>query len=70
MSHDLIQALQIFESYNPKFSTHCEHDVMAICGVEPDEVSDGVKLLLNELGFHIGDSCGEDGFESFRWGSC
>jgi hypothetical protein len=70
MNHNLIKALLIIEKYNPKFSTHCEHDVMSICGVEPDEVSEEDKVLLDEYGFFIGDECGETAFESFQWGSC
>ena len=66
----LIKALMIFEQYNPNFQTHCEHDVFCICGVEPDEVSDEDKEILNEFGFFVGDSCGEEVFQSFQWGSC
>jgi len=69
-NHKLIKALVIMEQYNADFSTHCEHDIMSICGVEPDEVSDEDKILLDEYGFFIGDSCGEIGFESYQWGSC
>ena len=68
--NDLIKALMIIEKYNPHFSTHCEHDVMSICGVEPSEVSEEDVELLDEFGFFVGDNCGEEGFESFRWGSC
>jgi hypothetical protein len=67
---DLIKALEIMVKYNPKSTTHCEHDVLIICGVEPDEVSEEDIELMKLYGFHIGDSCGEDAFESFRWGSC
>ena len=68
--NDLIKALMIFESYNPEFRTHCEHDVLCICGVEPEEVSVEDTETLKGFGFHIGDSCGEEGFQSFKWGSC
>jgi len=67
---NLIKALTIFEAYNPNASTHCEHDIMAICGVEVSDVSEAHKNELLELGFHVGDSCGEEGFESYEWGSC
>lgn len=67
---DLIEALTIIEGYDSNASTHCEHDVMAICGVYPHEVALEDKLRLQDLGFHIGDSCGEEAFESYRWGSC
>jgi len=70
MEHDLIKALLIFEAYNPDFSTHCEHDVMSICGVDVDEVSEEDNDLLHEYGFLVNDSCGEEAYESFRWGSC
>ena len=70
MEHDLIKSLLIIEKYNSDFSTHCEHDVMSICGVEPEEVSEEDTELLAQYGFHIGDECGEEAFEPFRWGSC
>jgi len=68
--NELIKALLILEKYNPEFSTHCEHDIMSICGVEPNEVSEEDIQLLEDFGFHIGSECGETGFESYRWGSC
>ena len=34
---DLIEALQIFSKYTDTgWPTHCEHDVMYICGVDPE----------------------------------
>ena len=69
---DLVVALQIFLKYgNPKYPTHCEHDVLQICGIEPDDVSDEDKAKLKGLGFIIGDPIGdcEVGFHSFRFGS-
>ena len=68
--HDLIKALLIAEKYNPNFEMFCSHDVMCICEVDVDEVSGADKELLHGYGFHIGGSSGEEGFESFRWGSC
>lgn len=65
---DLIKALQIFLKYgNPRYPTHCEHDVLTVC-VDPSTVSDEDKDELNRLGFHPvtkGDRC----FQSFRFGS-
>jgi len=68
---DLIEALQIFRRYtNAKWPTHCEHDVLYICGIEPDEVADDDKAKLEELGFNIGEPYGGDhGFYSDRFGS-
>lgn len=66
----LIQALQIFLKYgNPARPTHCEHDTLIICGIDPDDVPDEDKKKLDELGFFVGeeyDAC----FISFRYGSC
>lgn len=62
----LIQALQIFLKYgNPDFPTHCEHDVLFICGIKPDEVSEEDIKQLDELGFFIDD----DQFKSYKYGS-
>ena len=38
--NDLIDALQILLKYNPdnKYPTHCEHDVLQICDVDPKVV--------------------------------
>lgn len=69
---DLIKALQIFAKYgNPEYPTHCEHDVLEVCGIKPEEVSDEDKAELKKLGFTIGDpnGCGEEGFCSYRFGS-
>jgi len=68
--HDLIKALLIAEKYNPDFEMFCRHDVLTICGVEPQEVSEEDKVSLSNYGFFISDESGEDSFESFRWGSC
>lgn len=65
---NLILALQIFLNYgNPDYPTHCEHDVMWICGIDPDQVSDEDKAKLNELGFFVDeyDNC----FKSYKYGS-
>lgn len=60
---DLIEALQYGNPYAP---THCEHDVLTIVGVYPDQVSDEDKTRLDELGFFQGE---DDMFQSFRFGS-
>lgn len=68
---DLIEALQIFRKYTATdYPTHCEHDVLTICGVEPDDVSQEDKERLSQLGFIVGSPFGEDSFISYRFGSC
>lgn len=49
--HDLIKALLIAEKYNPDFKMFCRHDVLTICGVEPQEVSEEDKVSLSNYGF-------------------
>lgn len=66
---DLIKALQIFLKYgNPKWPTHCEHDVLYV-DIDPEIVSDDDKKILDELGFFPSKET-PDGFDSFRFGSC
>ena len=66
----LIEALTILLKYgNPDYPTHCEHDVMYICGIEPEQVSEEDQAKLKELGFNIGRESGENGFYSVRYGS-
>lgn len=66
----LIEALQIFLKYgNPTCPTHCEHDTLMICGIDPDDVSDEDKAVLDELGFFVSREFGDDAFISFRYGS-
>lgn len=66
----LIEALQIFLKYgDPQYPTHCEHDVLTICGIDPDDVSDEDKAKLDELGFHVSDEYGFEHFQSYRFGS-
>lgn len=63
---DLIEALTIFRKYgNPHNPTHCEHDEMWICGIDPAAVSQGDAARLDQIGFF---SDGE-AFKSFRFGS-
>lgn len=65
---DLIEALQIFLKYgNPNRPTHCEHDVLTICGIEPGEVSEEDIEKLDELGFFVNER--ECCFQSFKYGS-
>ena len=68
---DLIEALTILAKYmdrEQKNPTHCEHDVLYVCHIEPEEVSEEDLKRLDELGF-FPDEDGE-GFMSFRFGSC
>ena len=67
---DLIRALQILAEYgNPDNPTHCEHDKLTICGIDPADVSEADVQELDDLGFFISDDYGEDAFHSFRYGS-
>lgn len=69
----LIEALQILLKYgDPDYPTHCEHDVLTICGIEPASVSDEDKARLDKLGFIVSEveGCeGEEAFMSFKFGS-
>ena len=66
---ELIESLQILKKYgDPDYPTHCEHDVLYICGVDPSDVSDEDKKRLDDLGFFVGDEGGEC-FMSFKYGS-
>ena len=65
---DLIKALQIFLKYgNPSHPTHCGHDVLYICGINPVDVSEADKLELNKLGFFVDEQ--DESFKSYRYGS-
>lgn len=67
---NLIKALQILLEYgNPEYPTHCEHDVMYICGIDPADVSEADIADLDKLGFFISDETGEDQFISYKFGS-
>ena len=67
---DLIKALQIFLKYgNPRYPTHCEHDILTIMEIDPDKVSDEDKDELDKLGFFVGDEYGEPAFHSYKYGS-
>jgi len=67
---DLIAALTILLKYgNPDHPTHCEHDIMYVCGINPEDVSAEDIKKLDELGFFVNEDF-EDSFKSFRYGSC
>jgi len=67
---DLIKALQIFLKYgNPPYPTHCEHDVLTISEINPDDVSDEDKTELDNLGFFVSKEYGEPLFRSYKFGS-
>ena len=68
---DLIQALQILLKYanDDRNPTHCEHDQLYIgCGIELEKVTKEDINKLDELGFFWSDE--DEGFISFRFGSC
>lgn len=66
----LIEALQIMFKYgNPSSPTHCEHDLLTICGIDPRDVSKEDTKKLEELGFYTSDEYGESQFHSFKYGS-
>jgi hypothetical protein len=51
-----------------KWPTHCEHDVLHVCHIDPEDVSEEDTKRLDELGFIPDED--EGGFMSFRFGSC
>lgn len=64
----LIEALQILFKYgNPDYPTHCEHDVLWICGISPYDVSEEDKEKLLTLGFFVDES--DECFKSYKFGS-
>ena len=66
---DLIKALQILRKYgNPNNPTHCEHDILTVCDIDPAKVSQEDIETLKHLGFLVGRH--EDCFYSYRFGSC
>lgn len=67
---DLIKALTILLKYgDPSSPTHCEHDTLMICGIDPEWVSEEDVDELEALGFFVGDEYGDAAFLSFRFGS-
>ena len=66
----LIAALTILLKYgDPRNPTHCEHDELFICGIDPAMVSEADKKRLDELGFFVTEQYGEKQFMSVRFGS-
>lgn len=66
---DLIKALQIFLKYgNEEFPTHCEHDILYVCGYNRHEMTEEDVNQLNGFGFIWDDD--EEYFLSYRYGSC
>ena len=66
---DLIEALKIFAKYgNPKYPTHCEHDIMYV-RINAESVSDEDKAELDKLGFFVNTECGDNCFSTYRFGS-
>lgn len=66
---DLIAALTILLKYgDPRNPTHCEHDELTICDIDPADVSEEDKAELDRLGFFVGHN--DETFMSFRFGSC
>jgi len=64
---DLYEAIGIFLKYSDKrFPSLCEHDEFHIC-VEPEKISIEDTKRLEELSFTPNDN---EGFSSFRFGSC
>jgi hypothetical protein len=67
---DLIKALTILRKYgNPKWPTHCEHDVLTIVDISPSQVSEEDKVELHSLGFVVANQFGEESFISYKFGS-
>jgi hypothetical protein len=69
--NELIEALQIFSKYgNPKYPTHCEHDILYINSeICPDDLSFDDRVRVEKLGFHVTEETGEKVFKSFKFGS-
>lgn len=65
---NLIAALNIFLKYKDSdFPTHCEHDVLWICGYKGIEFSEEDRIELKKLGFFEDE--GDDCWKSYRYGS-
>jgi len=64
---DLIKALQIFVKYG-EHETHCEHDILLVCGSSREDVGLIDMALLEELGFSWSDEY--DSWGSYKYGSC
>ena len=65
---DLIEALTILLKYgDPDYPTHCEHDVLTICGIEVEHLTSKDIIKLSKLGFDV--NYDEECLQSFRFGS-
>ena len=65
----LIEALQIFLKYgNPDYPTDCRDETLFIIDIHVDDVSKEDVETLYKLGFFWSGE--EEGFKSFRFGSC
>ncbi len=64
---DLIQALTLLNSHNPRCQTHCNHDTLLVLGVDANNIPREDLEPLDELGFHWSNE--DDCFRSYRWGS-
>jgi hypothetical protein len=63
----LIRALTILRKYgDPSHPTHCEHDVLTICGIPWSDLSEDDHAEVETLGFLEGE---DDSIQSFRYGS-
>lgn len=66
---DLIEALSILLKYgSPDYPTHCEHDVLYICNIDPLSISVEDIKSLDALGFIIDKESEE--IYSYKYGSC
>lgn len=66
---NLIEALKIFLKYgNPDHPTHCEHDMLTICGYEQSTITSAEDVAeLERLGFFYSEN--DDAWVSYRYGS-
>lgn len=58
---ELIRALNIFSKYmkndyHREFPTHCEHDVLYVCGVDLERMDVDTVQKLIDLGFNPGST--------------
>lgn len=56
-----------FRAVLTKTATHCSHDELTICGIDPNDVSEEDKARLEQLGFFVSKS--DECFRSLRFGS-
>ncbi len=52
-----------------KWPTHCEHDILFVCGVKCEEISKEDEARLAHLGFYPNED-DETSYISTRFGSC